>query len=200
MRCFRIVLPLLVLLFVAGCVPALHSFYTPDDVVYEEALLGRWQQENGSSVWTFSPLPKEKQKANLRQYRVLIDLKEKDKTKRAVMVGTLLRLKGTVYLDLAPGTPEELKEKVSAFWAWHVLAAHTLWRMDREQKTLHLRPMNPRRVEDYLQQHPGEVAHTTLDGRLVLTAPTQQLQAFVNKHQKEIFDGKGMVLKRAESK
>jgi len=168
------------LITVLGCVPSLQPLYTMKDIQFDEGLIGTWKQsQGGQSTWTFSQSTKGGQK----RYDIVVTTKEENETKRTRMVGTLLSIKGTTYLDLYPAEPSEsAKQELSMFWALHVVPAHSFWKVQRKGNRLSLHFMNPKWIKEYLQKHPDEIAHTQVDNRIVLTAPTAKLQQFVDKH------------------
>jgi hypothetical protein len=50
------------------------------------------------------------------------------------------------------------------------------------KEVVFLNMMNPEWLGKYLKDHPQAIAHTMVDDRVVLTAPTDELQTFVDKH------------------
>lgn len=165
------------LIAVAGCVPSLNAFFTAGDISFDKGLVGTWKQGGDKPVWTFSPHATRKQK-----YKVMLETEENSKRKTGEFVGTLFKLKGQTYLDLYPaGKP--LKDDATGFYGFHIVPAHTLAKLDRKEGTLKLSFMNPEWTKKYLADHPDAIAHVNYEkDRVVLTAPTKKLQAFVAKH------------------
>ena len=176
MKRFLMSASLLSTLLFAGCVPSLHSFYTSDDISIDKELVGTWKQDNGKSKWVFS-----RDRGKKQQYKLVVEAEEDKKTKRAEFLATVFKIKGQVYIDLYPGG-EPFKEDTSALYAFHVLPAHTIAKLDRSGRTLKLAMMSPEWANDFLKANPDAVAHTWLDKRAVLTAKAAALQKFVHKH------------------
>ncbi|MFQ5732573.1 MAG: hypothetical protein ACE5KM_11555 [Planctomycetaceae bacterium] len=173
LTCFAV----LSMVAVLGCVPSLQSFFTESDVTFDKGLVGKWKQDNGQSTWEFSRHAKN----GKRKYKLVVEMKEQKQMKRAEFDATLFRLKGQLYLDLFPaGKP--FKENVSGFFGLHVLPAHTLAKIERSEGSLRISMMNPEWARKRLESHPDEVNHTKIKDRVVLTASTNDLQAFVDKH------------------
>lgn len=173
-------------LLACGCVPSLHALYTEKEIVFDKTLLGTWKQDNGNSTWTFS---KAKEKSN--QYEVIVELKERDeqgklKMKQSRLVGTLVKLEGKLYLDLYPGKLKSGQfDETGSLYAYHLIPAHTFAKISFDKTDLTIQMMKPDWIEKHLKANPDSIRHTTLSiphRRVVLTAPTKDLQAFVRKH------------------
>lgn len=161
----------------AGCVPSLNALYTKQDVIFDAGLLGTWKQKNDKSIWTF----RREKPSNKKQYHIAIDLAEDNQRKQAEFAGTLVKIKGTTYLDLYPKEPAFAKN-TSQFHVYHLLPVHTFAKITREQNSLKIEMMNPTWIAGYLKNHPGELTHVKTRDRYVLTASTAELQSFVDKH------------------
>jgi hypothetical protein len=152
-----------------GCiVTSVCPFYAEKDVVFEPALLGTWQMDE--ATWKFT---QEGEKA----YRV--SYTEDGKT--SVMDGHAFKLRGVLFLDLC-GQPTE-EEVLPA------IPAHLLLRVETTQPVLKLAPLNLEWLNGLLEQDSKALRHHRIRGeqpdhasRLVLTANTGELQAFITKH------------------
>lgn len=152
-----------------GCiVTSVCPFYAEKDVVFEPALLGTWQMDE--ATWKFA---KEGEKA----YRVTYA----EGGKESVMAGHAFKLKGVLFLDLCGQPTEEV--------VLPAIPSHLLLRVETAQPGLKLAPLNLEWLNGVLEQNPKALRHHRIRGeqpdhasRLVLTADTEELQAFITKH------------------
>jgi hypothetical protein len=167
------------LLLSAGCLcTSIAPLYTDTDVVFEPALLGTWVERTKDAPtesWTFT-------KSGDKAYRILV-VTANDKT---VLVGHLLKLDDTLFLDVhadvleSQGVPVALASTLSGWYA----PVHLFVRINRITPTLTLNAIDADWLETYLAEHPDALRHITNDHDLLLTATTQELQAFVRAQAK----------------
>lgn len=155
----------------AGCVPSLHQWYTDKDVVFEEKLLGVWEQENEDNLWIF-----EKGDGESKGYRLTITSKEDDP---ALLVAHLFKINGKPYLDMYPA--DDCLENSNDFFKIHLAGMHQLLRIDSIQPTVQFRMLNPDTIGKMLKDKPDLVAHESPedDEGVLLTAATEKLQKFL---------------------
>lgn len=174
------------LLCFAGCVPSLHELYTDDTVVYDPAILGRWQQDE--SVWSIAGVP------NAKSYTILVAEKENGKILESKMDGRLVELDGKRYLDICPNP--DVKLNVGNWFKIGLVQAHLFLKLDVKDGNLLLSAMNPDTAEKMLKQNPEIVKHEKTEDRIILTASPKELQAFIKKYRDtEKFFGEPMELK-----
>lgn len=167
------------LLFLTGCVPSLHPLFTDSDVVFDHQLLGAWSQGDSKDSWTF-------EKSGAKAYRLTT-------TDRPFAVGGkpggkrsgrfeahLCQLGKYIFLDLYP---QDTQAAATDFYKAHLIAAHSFLKVSLDGDDLHLAPLSHDWAENMIARKKFEIAHEVLDGgAVVLTASTQELQAFVLKH------------------
>jgi hypothetical protein len=165
-----------------GCVPSLHPLYTDKDVVFEEKLLGSW--EDGESIWKFD----RGTDANSYDLTVVTDGND------GRFIANLVKLNGTMFLDLYPG-PVEIK--ANDFYKAHLLAAHTFIKVEHFDPNLSMRMMDPEKLEKLIESKPDIIKHELVEKRIILTASTAHLQAFIKKYQNDpnVF-GEPSIMKR----
>ncbi len=157
----------LIILF-AGCVPSLHPLYTDKDLIFEPALLGTWT-DGQDQTWIFD----ETKDPNAYDLTIL------HKNEPGPFIARLLKLGDILFLDLFPGDPNL---ETNAIYNIHLLGAHTFWRIDQIEPTLHIRAMDIDTMTKMLEKDPNLLKHEVTDDRLVLTASTEQLQQFMKAH------------------
>jgi len=162
------------LLFSSGCIVVSISPLCPDkDAVFEPALVGTWR-ESPTSSYTLS-------KQGENAYRIDII----DREDRGTMIGHLIRLDGTLFMDVMPtgdwkglGVPEKTVETLDGWY----MPLHYFIRVNQVTPSLSVSAVDETWLRDYLEGHPAALAHTTRNGDALLTASTADLQKFFRQH------------------
>ena len=184
-----------------GCVPvmSLHSIYTEENVVFEEKLLGTWADDPNSpeTIWEFRRIDEPK-----NAYKLFFS---DDKDDKGSFVARLVKLQNKLFLDVYPDElPWEPDDPNKVKWAYNTLfliPAHTFIKIDSIEPQLKMRLTDDDKMAKLLKEDPNAVKHTSIEDRLILTASTQELQAFVLKYANDerVFAIE-IVLAREESK
>ena len=127
----------------------------------------------------------------------------------------LVNLKGQLFLDVYPnqdgfeqtmeGLEEEAEDPNSTVWPLNLaflVPVHTFIKVDSIEPTLTMRLTDDDLMNKLLEQDPNAVKHAVLaEDRVVLTASTKELQAFVLKYADgdKLFEEPG-ILKRVKPK
>jgi len=163
-----------------GCVPvlSLHSLYTEKDVAFEEKLLGSWVQDNNESTWEFKRIDDPK-----NAYKLIFS---NEKGQKGSFVALLVKLEDSLFLDVFPDEfpcdPDDPNKTDWLFNVFFFIPAHTFIKIDSIEPKLKMRLTNEDKMEKLLEQDPNAVKHTSIWDRLILTASTKELQAFVLKY------------------
>ncbi len=171
-----ILIPLLAFAgLLAACVPSLQPFYTEADLVTEPKLIGRWSADNSSDTWEFR---KDGEKAYTMIYT--------DKDGRAGQFDArLFKLGDHMLLDIVPDGDSFHATDLPDVFNAHLLPAHTLIRIESVGPTLMMGFMNVQWLDEHLRENPDAISHSHVKNRVILTATTRHLQAFVRKHGSE---------------
>jgi hypothetical protein len=168
----------------AGCVPSLHSLFTEKDTFFDPQLVGAWSSSSESSkeTWQFTKKP------DSNSYEVIFTDNDGNK---GSFVGALGKIDGMTFLDLFPdNTLMEIRS--NEFYQAHLVPAHTFMKIEQIQPVLKMRAMDPDKTREMLKNDPNLLKYELIDdNRVVITAPTQQLQKFMKEHanDKGLFDG-----------
>ncbi len=165
-----------------GCVPvmSLHPLYTEKDTVFEERLLGTWVDDPNSpeTTWQFSRIEEPNNAYNL----VFSD----EEGKKGSFVAHLVRLQNRLFLDVYPSEPPweiEDPNKLELFYnCFFLIPVHTFIKIDFNGPQLKMWSTNDEDMEKFLKEEPNAVKHTFVEDKLILTAPTKELQNFVLKY------------------
>ena len=174
-----------------GCVPvmSLHPLYTEKDVVFEEKLLGRWVDDPNSpeSTLEFNRIEEPKNAYNLVFYD--------EEGKKGSFVAHLVRLQNRLFLDVYPSKPpweiEDPNKLELPYNSFFSIPAHTFIKIDFNGPQLKMWVTNDVEMKKLLKEEPNAVKHTFIEDKLILTAPTKELQNFVLKYadDKRVFKG-----------
>ena len=184
-----------------GCGPvmSLHPLYNKEDVVFEKKLLGAWVGDSNTNktTWEFK-CPNEPQKA----YELIFTDGEGQKGSFEVY---LVKLDNKLFLDIYTAlSPLEIAEPNSVKWPYNqffFVPAHTFIKVDSVEPQLRMRLTNDEEMEKLLKEDPNAVKHELVEDRIILTASTKELQAFVLRYadDKRVFTEE-IVLSRKKTK
>ena len=178
-----------------GCIPvmSLHPLFTEENLVFEEKLLGTWVDDPNSpkSTWEFKRVedsdqkegelnpPKKPEKA----YKLIL-LNNEDNTKGS-FYAHLVKLEDRLFLDVYPSRLPCAQPDPNEDWllnTFFLIPGHSFVIIDSVEPQLKLRWTSEEKMEEILKENPDAVKHTSVEDRLVLTASTKGLQAFVLKY------------------
>ena len=153
-------------LSLTACAPSLHPFFTDEDVVFNEALLGVWIGDSGKKC-LFT-------RSGDNHYELLY---VEDESAR--FEAQLIELGGATFLDLYPNPPG----KGNGLYSVNFVPAHTLARVTIGEDSISIAMMNGDWLKQLSDRNQLDLAHERLDDEIVaLTAPTRELRAFALKH------------------
>jgi len=178
-----------------GCVPvlSLQPLFTRQTLAFDEQLLGTWAEgsDDPEVSWQFGrlessagdALPDELKDVSEKLYRLNLSDKE---GRKGVLLAALVKLDGKLFLDVFPDkfpSGQDDVEKMDLFYnAFLFVRAHTFIRIDLTETRLTLRLTNDDKLQTLIDADPNVIASAAADDRIVLTAPTAALQAFVTKY------------------
>jgi len=173
-------------LLASGCwTLSIDPLYTTNTLVLQDGLLGIWgdPEDSTSGTWTFLPVEEEK------AYRLVIE--EPDKPDGVFEVH-LVRLGEYLFMDLFPEEPESDNE----FYVAHVIPAHSIWKISLQGHVLVVDVLDPEWLKKNIGDGKIDLKHLERSGTIVLTAPTAELQEFVQEYAEEAFTGDPLVMQR----
>jgi hypothetical protein len=183
-----------------GCLPvmSLHPLYTKEkkEVVFENKLLGTWVDDS-NSIWDFK-----RADANENAYKLTFTDKE---GKKGSFVAHLVKRENKLFLDVYPSEPPwDEKDPNKVEWPYNTLffiSVHTFIKINGIGPELKLQLTDDDELNKLLKEDPNAIEHTSIEDKLVLTASTEKLQAFVLKYADDsrVF-GEESVLTRKKTK
>ncbi|MCE5248686.1 hypothetical protein LLG96_00550 [bacterium] len=171
-KAFLAIAVLALAFFSGGClVTSLNPLYTDKDIVYEESLVGSWRSDSDKETWMF-------EKEGKNAYTLFIF----DKETSGKFEVKLIRLGGWLFIDMFPAEPEN----VNLYYYLHTIPTHSFIKVSIEDNTLKLAFMElewfQERIKNGTDIGLQYVTRQDESDMVLLTAPTDQLQAFVMKH------------------
>lgn len=167
---------LIALIACSGCIPSLNPVYREDDLVTDSAFLGVWMQKGEKSRWEFSK--RDEKSYSLKYFDV--------NGTESRFVAHVAKIEGELFLDLFP---EPLDGQANSFYTFHHVPIHSIYRVCRTEPTLELGAIDFQWLQEELSKAPATIESTTIHGRWLITAPTEQVRAFALNN-KERFTGK----------
>jgi hypothetical protein len=204
----------------SGCLPvmSLHPLFTEKDLAFDEKLLGTWVNDPNSKkppdTWDFK-----RADANENAYKFTFTDNE---GKKGLFVAHLVKLENRLFLDVYPSEPPwDEKDPNKVEWTYNTLfyiPAHTFIKINSIEPQLKMQVTDDEKMEELLKADPNAVKHVLLApepydkplehvlapepyDKPVLTASTEQLQAFVLKYADDsrVFTEEG-ILNRKKTK
>jgi hypothetical protein len=158
------------LLTMCGCMPlSLVPYYTEKDLVLEPALIGTWNPGDDDNEQVIF------EQADSTGYTLI----DRDSTGEIHFDVHLFKLGGKMFMDLFP---QDVGGRMNPLLEEHLVPGHSLLRVDQIEPTLITASLNDTWMKERMKENPKALAHVLTDDRLVLTASTEEIQAFVKKH------------------
>jgi len=181
MRKSLFVLTIITILYLAGCIPfSVNPIYSENDIIYKPDLIGTWSEKDSDEKYIFTDI-------NGRYYSLVI---KNEGVIEGIFIAQLVKLGQTMFLDLTPkfGTPYG-----DGFYNDHFVILHSFFRVHQIDSTLTISMLNYGWLEKYLEQNPDEISFDKINGQIMLTAPTKDIQSFLLKHldTKDAYDEPG---------
>lgn len=173
-----IIVSLLTLLLIPGCiVRSLNPLYTEKDLIFDPALIGVWEDDDGVT-WEF-------QKGEDKAYKLIHTDKNKNK---AIFVVHMVKLGSRKFLDFfienfEDESGKEIGDKMNGLGLFHLWPVHSFMRVDSIGDELKLRWFSIEWLSKKLKENPKEIEHIYIgkkeNGDILLTASTDDLQYFI---------------------
>lgn len=178
-----------------GCVPvlSLQPLFTRQTLAFDEQLLGTWVDDANApdTSWQFArlepaaaeKLPDELEGLSEKVYR--LSLRDKE-NRQGTFLAALVKLDGKLFLDVFadkfPSGQEDIEEMALFYNAFFFVRTHTFIKIDAIGPQLKLRLTNDDELQKLIEAEPNAVPFVSADDRIILTAATPVLQAFVTKY------------------
>ena len=182
MRIFKTLCIILLSLTLAGCLYSFYPAYNPDDVIYQQDLLGNWQdQKQPEDQWSFQPYGE-------NAYEVTI----KNEGEELAFIGHLFTLGENQFLDFFP------KKKEGTTFASELVAPyHMIVMMRKQGDGWQVVYLNYDWAQKMIEEKKFEGKYIKVDdgGTEVLTTSTEETRALLKEYVKDAFDTSDSVVK-----
>lgn len=163
-------LPILIVLLTAefisaACVGSVQPFYDQKDVYFDRALIGTWIDSEKKESWKI-------RRHGEKEY--LIDQTD-DAGEITRFVARLFKIGDRSFIDLVDRAAGDSGAK-------QVLAAHTFVAVKKDRCTARIAYLDPAWLKTLLANNPRAIRHANLDGEIVFTDSTRNLQKFIRKY------------------
>lgn len=148
---------------------SLHPFLAIGDAVFEPALVGTWESQDqngkGKASLTFT-------RAGETGYE--LEYRDPEIARVARYKVNLGLIGNQRYFDITPVPEKDLDD--------HYIAGHSLWRVTLQGGTLTLEQLDYDWLKVLLTKQRTALDHEVVEGDIVLTASTEELQRFVLRY------------------
>jgi len=158
------------LLGLTGCIPSINPLYSEEDLVFVPELLGTWTDPKSNETWTFA-----------QKNETAYVLTHADSNHRADFRAHLVKLGETIFLDLYPVK----RDTDDYLYQMHVFPVHTFSKININSDQLTIAMLDLVWLKKNIDSNEIAIEHAKANETILLTAPTQELQAFMLKHAKE---------------
>jgi hypothetical protein len=158
-------------LALVGCyVQSLHTLASDDIVAFDAELVGTWvAEEDEEFVFTLVDTTR-------GGYTLLCD----ESGAQARFDAVLVELGGSKFLDIYPEEPQT----ENGFYKDHLMRVHNILKIERTADTLWVADFDAEWLATMIAQKKVAIDHVPLDGAVLLTASTKDLQNLARKYAK----------------
>ncbi|WP_295128897.1 hypothetical protein [uncultured Chitinophaga sp.] len=177
------------LLSFSSCLTTLYPLFKPEDLTFDDRLLGNWGTGSSGDVVTFergsqqlfSELPAGLQFLAGKAY--LVTSRDNEGEIRQRYYAFLFRIDGNLYMDYYPAATPEI-QTYSPFYVAHFVRLHSLYKfkMDNPQ-TFEIKQFDSGYMSELINNKQVRIRHErNADGGILITASTAELQDYVKKY------------------
>jgi len=157
------------LLLLTGCWPSLHPIYNTEDLVTEPGIIGKWGTDDGKGFYHFT---------QSTEYSYSLLYQEEDGLQSEFDVH-FIKLDTMLIMDVYP---RELDIKTTELYLGHLMPLHSFARIVQLSDSLKFEALNYEYLEKQFKENPKSLKHERVGDMTLLTASTEELQAFILKH------------------
>lgn len=181
-----------------SCIPSLHPLYTEKDLKTDDRLVGTWKEVSREKYDTYTWKVTRKKAARkmsgfltpasaglyeepgqtdslLNYYHVVSGSRSVEDQAFSLH---LVELGGRDFIDLYPTDWDVSHE----FLSWHLVEMNVFSRIEITQDTLFVKFLDRETLEGLIRDDRIRITHLDLNGRILITASTGELQEFMRKY------------------
>ena len=168
----------LVSLIQAGCddggsdfAISVQPFYKEADLESDALLAGTWRDKEEDVSFTFEQIKD-------KEYKLTVMEKEGDKEQSGEFEAHLVRLGGSMFLDVFPKSMQEGDE----FYRIHFVRGHSIARIEIGLNSIQMAFFNGNWLIKKIEEKSIDTPHENVDGSLLLTGTVEEVQDLVFLH------------------
>ncbi|MCF8357140.1 MAG: hypothetical protein K9H26_00170 [Prolixibacteraceae bacterium] len=186
MKLKKYILPLMLALFMSGCVVfSFYPIYTEDDLFPNEYLLGEYMTDDSAS-WNFDYIyteNEEKKKVTDSLGYILKINENHPKKMNSQFEVHLIELNGQLIADFYLEDYQDSNEGWElAMFDLHIIPVHSFALLDLRGDTIVFKWFDPGWLEEQIKANKVRIHHEKNDNTILLTAKPKELQKFVKKY------------------
>jgi hypothetical protein len=161
-----------------GCAPPVQSVYplfSENELIFDSNLVGLWKDTDSNMTGLFSRI-EDQNACEINAYKLVIT--ENDGNQGLFFAG-LGELQGNLFLEIYPDTSHTYDSQESGFHKEHLLGMYSFMRVVQIDPNLKIALMDYDKVSKVIKADPNVLRHEFANDKLILTAPTEELQEFV---------------------
>jgi hypothetical protein len=151
--------------FLTACVPSLNPLYTEQDLIYNKALLGVWTDGEKTETWEFTF-------ADENEYKLV---HTDEFGKKGDFEARLMQVEGKTFLDIAPVR----RFSQNDFFSGHLLSVHSFVHVSQDGRSFRISYLETKWLKAFLEKKPDAVRHAVIDGEIIFTDTSKNLQKFI---------------------
>lgn len=174
---------LLFITILSGCISSLHPLYTKETIAFRPEMLGSWIEKDGDGEWQFDKANQGDSPGYVLTYtEKALNSKKINRSHYKVY---LVKLGDYYFLDLERLLSDEEKDNYLGSIS-PVITTHKFIKIAVAKDQLTLHPFDDDWLRKLFEQQKIRIKHEKLeDDSILLTAPTTDLQKFVQKYAAE---------------
>ncbi len=168
-----------------GCLNTFYPIYQPEDLVWNEKILGTWRFEDKTLLFTKLPetntLPKP---LSAFKEKIILVREITDKnTETSNDIALLIKIGDHYFLDRFP-VPNSSEQRLSPLYSNLFLRQHSVYRVDSFQtgEKLFLQRVSDTRLKEQIEQKKIRIATIEREGGSLILASTEELQKHILKY------------------
>ena len=172
-------------IFSMGCVPSLQPLIDDEAATFEPALVGTWVATDDDKWRRLAPgetSTEDRWIVERKGVSVSYEMKsigEEADAKAQIYSARVAKFSTGLYLELRADADDNVADEIMAL---HLIGVSTFYRIEIKGDTLQHFILDPDWLEERLESRAVRLPHEKVDGRLVITASTKQLQRFIERH------------------
>jgi hypothetical protein len=161
-----------------GCAPPVQSVYplfSENELIFDPNLLGLWNATDFNMTAQFSRI-EDQNACEINAYKLIVTDNDGN---RGLFFAGLGELQGNIFLEIYPDTSHTYDSQESGFHKQHLLGMYSFIRIEQIDPNLKIALMDYDKVSKIIEADLNVLRHEFANDKLILTAPTEELQEFV---------------------